>query len=326
MRLAAYQGEGGDTLRVMHSLEADGKLGEVLYTHKAFILPEVSAERQAGAGGAKVSFVCFPMRTQGRVVGAFVVQKQLGDPFVVQELTLLSFIADHLAMVVENHQLFRKAQQAAILDERSRLARDLHDSVTQTLYSANLFAVGAQRYMQLGKPDEVSPYLEQIGTLTQQALRDLRLMIYELRSPELAQSGLLGALQNRLDAVERRAKIDAQIRCQEPVRLPDAAEENLYRIAIEALNNSLKHAAAAHILVELALLPEGLIFAVEDDGAGFDPQTARLQGGVGLVTMRERTERIGGRLRVRSAPAEGTRVEVFLPSEKLGPAAPERIG
>jgi signal transduction histidine kinase len=228
-------------------------------------------------------------------------------------LTLLSFVADHLAMVVENHRLYQVAQQSAVLEERSRLARELHDSVTQSLYSANMYTAGAQRFATQGKFAEVEAYLHEIGQLTQQALKDLRLMIYELRSAEVAQHGLMAALENRLDAVERRSGIAAEIVVADSVVLPGVVEENLYRTAIEALNNALKYAQARQVRLEFKQVEDDLIFSISDTGAGFDVEAGLANGGVGLASMRERAETLGGQFEVTSCPGNGTRVEVRIP-------------
>lgn len=251
-----------------------------------------------------------PMRAQDRVVGVLLVIHKSSDQIILEEMTLLSFIADHLALVVENSRSYKRAERVAVLEERSRLARELHDSVTQSLYSASLYSAGARRYFGQQKYSEVDNYLSQIGELTQQALKDMRLLVYELRSPELKQNGLLGSLQNRLDAVERRSNIEAEIHTENIEQLPEVVEENLYRIAIESLNNSLKYAQATRISVELTQKKNEVLFTIQDNGVGFSIEEGLQNGGVGLATMRERAERINGTYQIFSSKETGTKIEV----------------
>lgn len=251
-----------------------------------------------------------PMRAQDRVVGVLLVIHKSSDQIILEEMTLLSFIADHLALVVENSRSYKRAERVAVLEERSRLARELHDSVTQSLYSASLYSAGARRYFGQQKYSEVDNYLSQIGELTQQALKDMRLLVYELRSPELKQNGLLGSLQNRLDAVERRSNIEAEIHTENIELLPEVVEENLYRIAIESLNNSLKYAQATRISVELTQKNNEVLFTIQDNGVGFLIEEGLQNGGVGLATMRERAERLNGTYQIFSSKEIGTKIEV----------------
>jgi signal transduction histidine kinase len=196
------------------------------------------------------------------------------------------------------------------MEERSRLARELHDSVTQSLYSANLYSAGARRYFEQKKFDEVDGYLTEIGTITQQALKDMRLLVYELRLPELKQAGLIGAIENRLDAVERRLNIEAEITAEGIEKLPGQVEENLFRIAIESLNNSLKYAQATKLHISFIKKKEKVIFRIKDNGTGFDVEKGLSKGGFGLAIMRERAERFGGKVNITSKPGSGTTVEV----------------
>jgi signal transduction histidine kinase/CheY-like chemotaxis protein len=257
--------------------------------------------------------VGLPMLMQGQINGVLAIRKTQGQQVNVEELTLLSFIADHLALVVENTRLIKKAEHTAILEERSRLARALHDSVTQQLYSAKLYSVGAQRFLAQNNIKEVEIYLDQISSLTQQALKDLRMMVYELRSLELASSGLLGALQHRLDAVEKRSGVEVTFQADNLSSLPEYMEENFFRIAMEALNNSLKHAMASNVKVKFSQPNDCVRLVIEDDGIGFDLLAVSSQGGMGLATMRERAEKMSGRFQIHSRPGDGTHIEIEVP-------------
>jgi len=164
--------------------------------------------------------------------------------------------------------------------------------------------------------EDVSRHLGRLGEVARQALKEMRLLIYELRPPVLEQEGLVGALQQRLDAVEGRAGVEARLLVEGDVELAAPVEEALYRIALEALNNTLKHAAATTVTVRISFDRDGVELEVVDDGRGFDPEAARDGGGMGLVTMRERAGQLGGRLTVLSAPGEGTRVTVSVGTDE----------
>ena len=212
-------------------------------------------------------------------------------------------------LVAENIRLHELARQAAVLEERQRLARELHDSVTQALYGVSLYAEAASRALTAGDTGPVASNLQEIRETTQEALGEMRLLLFELRPPLLEERGLYGALQSRLNAVESRAGLVTELQGDGAERLEPETEQELYRLAQEALNNVLKHAHARHVTVGLDVSDDRAILEVSDDGVGFEP-SLRNGGGFGLTGMRERAERLGGILQVESAPGAGTRIRV----------------
>lgn len=217
--------------------------------------------------------------------------------------------------------LARQAAETAVGKERNRMARDLHDSVTQSLHSSTLLAEAGRRLASSGDLERATGYLTRLGEISQQALKEMRLLVYELRPLALKESGLAGALQRRLDAVERRAGMEARLIVEGEANLPATVEEELYRIAQEALNNALKHGEPTSVVVTLrfegAPPDQRVELEIVDDGQGFVPQVASDRGGMGLVSMGERAKKIGARLTVHSAPGEGTRVAVVVGEEKF---------
>jgi signal transduction histidine kinase len=209
-----------------------------------------------------------------------------------------------------------QAQQVAVMEERQRLARELHDSVTQSLHSSTLIAEAGQRLASAGDLERTKHYLTRLGEITQQALREMRLLVYELRPLALRQVGLVGALQQRLDAVERRAGVQARLVAEDKPELAAAVEEELYRIAQEALNNALKHAQPTSVIVTVRTERESpdqrVVLEIVDDGKGFDLNAVGGKGGIGLDSMRERAEKVGGTLSIQSMPGEGVRVQVIV--------------
>jgi signal transduction histidine kinase/ligand-binding sensor domain-containing protein len=201
-------------------------------------------------------------------------------------------------------------REKAIIDERNRLARELHDSVTQSLYSVTLFADAATRLLDTGQVPTAVGNLRKLRNTAKNALEEMRLLIFELRPPILEQQGLAAALEARLEAVEGRVGLKTQLRLEGEGQLSPDVQEGLYRIALEALNNVLKHAQANCVTVSLTQAPQVSELKIVDDGVGFDLNTARKSGGLGLKGMKERAEQIGGQLMVTSEPGIGTTVQV----------------
>jgi signal transduction histidine kinase len=203
-----------------------------------------------------------------------------------------------------------RAEELAVLQERNRLARELHDSVTQSLYSLTLLAEAGQRMIRAEDLQQIAGNQTRLGQIAQQALQEMRLLVYELRPLALKSEGLVGALEQRLETVERRAGIQARVLVEGEVDLAPGLEEELYGIAQEALNNALKHARASKIVLSVRMVDKSVILEVADDGQGFDQAEVQVKGGLGLISMQERAEKIGGQLDIDSAPGEGTRVSV----------------
>jgi signal transduction histidine kinase/ligand-binding sensor domain-containing protein len=217
--------------------------------------------------------------------------------------------------------LRQREREKAVSEERNRLARELHDSVTQALYGVTLYSQAAAGHLALGDAERAAQHLGELQDTAQEALAEMRLLVFELRPPILQEQGLVAALQARLQAVEGRAGLRTEFKTDVEERLPLDVEEGLYRIALEALNNVLKHAGAQNIRVHLRQeqLPGGAVtLEVADDGIGFDPETARERGGWGLSAMDERAAALGGRLTVCSEPGSGTRIRVVWTGDEGG--------
>jgi len=258
------------------------------------------------------SWLGVPLRVHERAVGIITVDRERPGGYTAEEVRLASAFADLAALALENARLYGQVEQLAVMRERERMARDLHDAVTQSLYSLALFSEAAQRLVSSDEKDRLEEYLIRLGETAQQALRDMRLLIHQLRPSALESEGLVGALQQRLNAVEGRAGVDARLLVEGTVELPVPLEEGLYRIAEEALNNALKHAAATSVKVWLRVDGDSVELEVADNGRGFDPGAVSDKGGMGLLNMRQRAEHLGGSLTILSAPGEGTRVKASL--------------
>jgi len=254
--------------------------------------------------------VSTPLIVKGRTVGAIDLGGHEVRDIEPEELALLTAIGHQIGVAVENARLYEQAQQLAVIEERNRLARDLHDSVMQALYGVTLYAEAAARQLEVGQSTLACDHLRDIRDTTEEALREMRLLIFELRPSVLRRDGLALALRARLESVEERVgiKTHLDLACHE--RLSADTEEGLYRVALEALNNALKHANADRVDVRLALENGLVLLEIADDGIGFDLELTREGGGFGLRGMEERVMRLGGKFAIESRPGEGTRIRV----------------
>jgi signal transduction histidine kinase len=259
-----------------------------------------------------------PLDTQGRSVGTLNVYLSAGRTLDEDDLGFLTAAADLAAVAVENARLVGQAEANAGLMERQRLARELHDSVSQALFSMTLHARAAERHLVAAglDPDGAAAgEVARLRELTQGALAEMRALIFELRPGALAEEGLSAALAKQAAALSAREQVRVEVDApSERVPLPPDVEEHVYRLALEALNNAVKHAQPRSLRIRISLTDgsRDLTVTVTDDGAGFDPAVSR-PGHLGLRTMRERAAAVGGRLDVESAPGSGTRVTVTVP-------------
>ncbi len=259
------------------------------------------------------SELVIPLKVGGQHIGTLDIHDTKINSFHEKDLLILQSLADQIAIAIENARLYNQSRDLAVLEERHRLARELHDSVTQSLYSLVLLSEGWRR-MLTDKEDHNAPnYLARIGEIASQALKEMRLLILELRPPTLEKEGLIGALQKRLDAVEKRVGIKARVIMEEYCDIPISLEKELYWIAQEALNNSLKYANATTVTVWLQASDNLICLKVVDDGVGFDLKTVENQGGMGLNNMRERAMRVGGKVTIESIFGKGTSVTAQIP-------------
>lgn len=251
-----------------------------------------------------------PLLVQGKLVGALTLATWEMREITQEELSLLMAISQQVAMAVVNAQLYEQAEQTAAATERTRLARELHDSVSQLLYSVTLYAEAAAALLDEGETAIAVGHLRELRDTAQEALREMRLLIFELHRPEIGKDGLTGALQARLDAVETRGGMHTELLVEGNEQLPRPIQEELYNIAHEALNNALKHAHANNVSIHLRFEEAEAEMEVYDDGVGFEEAVERMGGGFGISGMRERAQKIGGTLQIESAPGKGTKVSI----------------
>ncbi len=271
--------------------------------------------------------VTVPLLAKGKLVGVFNMGSRQVHDLSAEECSLLASIGQQIGVAVENAHLYRQAEETATLAERSRLSRELHDSVTQSLYSVTLFAEAAASQLSASNYPTAREHLEELRDTAQEALREMRLLIFELRPPSLEQNGLSAAIQERLEAVEAHGGIQSKFHVEGEERLSLDVQKELYFIAQEVLNNVLKHARANEVRVDLYYAKESVCLEISDNGVGFDPHKVR-PGGMGLEGMRARAQQLGGSLTLESIPGEGTKITVrvlLVGNERAGWKAEEKV-
>ncbi|GAB4446514.1 MAG: GAF domain-containing protein [Chloroflexi bacterium OHK40] len=260
-----------------------------------------------------------PIVASGRTLGVLNVESPELAAFTDEDENILETVADMLAGSLENARLYRKAQAAAVFEERNRLARELHDSVTQQLFSMTLTAQAARAQLERN-PQRVASQLERLQETATAALAEMRALIFQLRPPALRDQGLVAALQQHAQLLARREGIAIGLSVVGDERLARGLEQPLYRIVQEALNNVIKHANAQNVQVSLEFGAERIRVRVVDDGQGFDPNATPSGDGrhLGVLGMRERAAEIGGTMELRSALGSGTEVIVTVPRASGG--------
>ena len=225
-----------------------------------------------------------------------------------------------LSLLMELEDTHRKLQEYAVqaeelaaAEERNRLARELHDSVTQTIFSMT-FAAESSRILAERDPSKVDAELERLQDLAKGALAEMRALIHQLRPTSVNERGLIPTLQDYVETVRSRDGLNVDLRVEGGDRLPTQSQDGLFRIIQEALNNVSKHAQTDSAVVTLKTHNGHVSLTVEDNGIGFDPsRSGPDRMSLGMSSMRERAEQQGGVMEVESRPGEGTRVKVEMP-------------
>ena len=261
-------------------------------------------------------FITIPLMAKEGLVGIINLGTREVRAITPEQSSLLAAIGQQIGIALENAHLYDQAEQAAANAERQRLSRELHDSVTQSLYSITMYAEASARLLTAGKTTTAVEHLRELRDTAREALRGMRLLIFELRPLALEKTGLAAALQARLDSVEMRGGLTTDLTVegsQNPAQSSRQVEEELYHISQEALNNVIKHSQAQHVQVTLRFSDAETRLEIRDDGVGFEPSAMRNSGGLGLAGLRERADKIGARLDIISSPGKGTEIRVVVP-------------
>ncbi|MFE0521855.1 GAF domain-containing sensor histidine kinase [Streptomyces sp. NPDC058954] len=264
-------------------------------------------------------FLGLPVRDGDEVIGAlFLANKNCSKPsggcgFTAEDEELLAILAQHAAIALTNARLYERSRELTIAEERSRLAHELHDAVSQKLFSLRLTAQAAAALVDRD-PSRAKGELQQVAALAAEATDELRAAVVELRPAALDEDGLVATLRTQIQVLDRAHSARVSFDSKGVRALPSAQEEAVLRVAQEALHNALRHSGADHVDVTLTRHGTAAVLRVTDDGCGFDPKAIRRAGRhLGLVSMRDRTSGVGGRLTVESAPGKGTTIEMEVP-------------
>lgn len=259
-----------------------------------------------------LSMLSVPLKIETQTIGVLNILDKPGE-LTQEDVRIIDLFADQAAIIIEHVRLQNQAEQFAVLEERQRLARDLHDSVTQALYSLTLYADAAQMAFSSERWSSLERNLQEVRNMAREAMYDMRLLVFELRPLMLEKEGLASTLRARLAAVESRTGLITKLNVENEKRLPATIENELYRIAQEGLNNVVKHAKASEVLIQIIYTDSNIILELVDNGVGFDANLTNLSGGLGLQGIQERIQHLGGSLEVFSELDKGTRLTVKIP-------------
>ncbi len=252
-----------------------------------------------------------PILEGSRVIGfIFAACKHTPGGFTERDERMLSLFAAHAAIALTNARLFERARELSVLEERARLARDLHDAVSQKLFSVRAKARAAAMLVPRD-PARAVAEIDSVAALAGEAHAELRAVIDGLAPPDLAASGLAGSIRGYAVLAGRTYGKAVRVEAGELPDLDGQRETVLYRVAQEAISNALRHSGSKDVRVRLTARQRAVVLEIADHGTGFDPGGAH--GGVGLSSMRERAASVGGTLMIRSSPGEPTTIRLSVP-------------
>jgi len=308
------------TLNLLQFTPGEGWIGAVavngrttVFEQKASnpVIPDLLLDNESIHSSIQV-----PIQLETEIFGVMSVDYQQASQITNEQLRLLEALAQRTALAIANAHLYARSQELAAMQERNRIARDLHDSVSQSLFGATMFADSAQAQIDAGQVDLAAESITKVGNAARIALGEMRLLIYELRPPVLESEGLAAALVARLETVERRAGFQLELDIQEVEGLSLEEGQQVYSIAVETLNNILKHARAEKIRVSLDQEGSRYQLQIIDDGVGFEPEKTFDSGGIGIASMHERAALFGARLEIESNPGSGTQLVLSMERQR----------
>ncbi len=314
LRVMAFRGmppgfaDLGDKLPLSQSAAgvAGGRGEPVIWTLAELPSDNTLKARIATLGVEQV--IAIPLIAKGRLVGSLNLSTHHSQKYPLEQMALLKTIGQQIGVAVENASLYEEAEQTAIAAERGRLARELHDAVTQTLFSANLIADVIPRVWKRD-PEEGMKNLEELRQLTRGALAEMRTLLLEMRPETLERVDIKSLLTQLADAFVGRVRVPVSVDIQGECVPSHEVKLVFYRVAQEAMNNIAKHAGARQVDLRLNCQPGQLSMLIQDDGLGFDPSSITPEH-LGIAIMRERANSIDANLNIESQVGQGTTVEL----------------
>jgi PAS domain S-box-containing protein len=312
VRRAVPRRDAEQPLPGMRLRVGEGVVGWVAQHGQSVLVPDTASEPRflPRLGTLQIrSMLVAPLWRRGAVIGVLEALNKVTGSFDANDRLLLETLTNPAATAIENARLYDQARQTAAEAERRRLARDLHDAVSQTLFSASVIAESLPRIWNRN-PDKVRRGLTQLHLLTRGALAEMRALLLELRPTALVDASLNDLLRQLTDAIDSRTRMHVSLVMEGQRSLPPEVQIALYRITQEALNNVIKHARAREVTVHLRNLPERVELRIQDDGRGFDPEAIPAER-LGLRIIRERAAAIGAELEIASEAGHGTKIMVM---------------
>jgi signal transduction histidine kinase len=257
------------------------------------------------------SLIIVPLYAEGQVLGILNLYRNRGLGFSLDEIALLNSIGGQIGLAIHTEKMRQSVQRTAVLEERQRLTRDLHDSVIQSLYGLVTLTEAGKIRIEAEDLEGSSHLLSRIGQTARHAIREIRLFIHQLRPPVLEQEGLISALEQRLTAVEGRSDVQINFQADETIVLPLKVQTELYYIAQEALNNTLKHAKANTVDIHFYQTDSHITLDIQDNGQGYAPEHCK-NDGLGVNNMCERADTINAILDINTSPGHGTNICVTI--------------
>lgn len=303
-----------------------GAVGRAVQERQPVTVPEISAQMETPDRAALEAalryraILAVPLTVKGEVYGSISLYYNTSRTFTQEEKELAVAFADQAALAIENARLREQVERSAVAAERSRLARDLHDAVTQTLFSTSLIAEVLPRLWERD-PEEGKRRIQELRELSRGALAEMRTLLLELRPSALTEASLGDLLRQLAEAINSRARLPVAVEVEQDEKLPPDAQLAFYRIAQEALNNVAKHSGATQARVWLQQTKEGVALEIVDNGRGFDT-TVKAPTHLGLNIMQERAESIGADLTIASKPGAGTEIRVHWDQQQNQPERP----
>ena len=302
--------QGPDTLAALFNGHRPIRIADIWSGHpQAQFLRSLMNDGAAALLEGMQSWMWVPLAVRGRVIGGMGVAETRKNHFTAHDADLALSVANQAAITMINAELYKDAQTLAVLEERQRLARNLHDAINQSLFSAGLIAEVLPRLWER-EPEEARRSLEDLRRLTRGALAEMRSLLVELRPSALTDTDLGDLLRLLGNAFTGRTNVPVTVSVTGEGTLPAEAQVVLYRICQEALNNIAKHAKATAVEIGVLHEPGALELHIRDDGRGFDNSEPPPPGHYGLSMMHERAETVGARLTVTSQPGHGTALVV----------------
>jgi signal transduction histidine kinase len=296
-----------------------GMLGAMLDASEPLRMPDIHDDPRFRGWWPKGhpdmhSFLGVPIVAREGVIGAFYLTDKNGAPgFDGEDQRVIELLAAHASIAMTYARLREQSQELSIVAERNRLALELHDAVSQKLFSLVLTAEAAGTLLERD-PGAATEQVSRLQTLAREALDELRSAILELRPPDLERDGLCDTIRKHVEILRRLQPVAIALDVDAAASGGARRDGEVLRVAQEALQNALRHAHASHVTVRLRADDGALLLEVEDDGVGFDARARGLRSTrLGLTSMEERARRVGGRLRIESTPGEGTRVRLEVP-------------